>query len=580
MLVAIFFIATTLFYGEAKSRYKTNPDKEKSDFLYLEALRYQEIDSIDAFYELMSEAARLNPSDLYLANEIGFFNIALNYTDSAKVEENLSKIMAYIKANPTDEPSLSRLIRITGSLNRISEMLYALRLAYENTTDPTEVGLLYAKTLSETNDHDSIKKALNLVETIEANSSISTATTIAKMNMYLGLGDTASIINAGHKFLSSNPNSVENLTFLGDVFMQLSTPDSALVYYNRAIETDPSSGLAYFSRAQYFKHIGDSANYDREVFQLLHLPDLDIAPKAEILRTYVSELYTDSTQAQRIREMFTSLVDQYPHEEVVRELYGSYLWIDNDLNGAAEQFSYMLDINPDNKQSWLSLSQIYYNLDDYKQSISTCIDALKYFPDDYDIYSLIANISLFKNDYDTCNEYINKALNVADTTNTTQMASIYSLMGDLEYRKDNMELVMEYYEKSISLDPNNSVAYNNYAYYLACKNIDLKKALMYVNEALAIEREENNHNTGTTLDTYAWVLFKTKDYEKALEAIDSVLEMEQDDLSAELLHHAGDIYFMNGLPDEAVEFWIKALELEPENELLQRKVKHKTFFFE
>ena len=31
--------------------------------------------------------------------------------------------------------------------------------------------------------------------------------------------------------------------------------------------------------------------------------------------------------------------------------------------------------------------------------------------------------------------------------------------------------------------------------------------------------------------------------------------------------------------DEAIDFWKKALKLDPENELLQKKVKHKTFFY-
>ena len=36
---------------------------------------------------------------------------------------------------------------------------------------------------------------------------------------------------------------------------------------------------------------------------------------------------------------------------------------------------------------------------------------------------------------------------------------------------------------------------------------------------------------------------------------------------------------MNGEPDEALEFWKQALEENPDNELLRRKVKNKTFFF-
>ncbi|MDE6278409.1 MAG: hypothetical protein K2M05_00385, partial [Paramuribaculum sp.] len=77
--------------------------------------------------------------------------------------------------------------------------------------------------------------------------------------------------------------------------------------------------------------------------------------------------------------------------------------------------------------------------------------------------------------------------------------------------------------------------------------------------------------------TYAWVLFKMRDYDRAREIIDKTLE-NSDEASADVLQHAGDIYFMCQLHDEAVEFWKDALELEPDNELLQRKVNHKTYF--
>lgn len=36
---------------------------------------------------------------------------------------------------------------------------------------------------------------------------------------------------------------------------------------------------------------------------------------------------------------------------------------------------------------------------------------------------------------------------------------------------------------------------------------------------------------------------------------------------------------MDGEPDEAVELWKEALELAPDNKLLEKKVKHKTYFF-
>ncbi len=49
--------------------------------------------------------------------------------------------------------------------------------------------------------------------------------------------------------------------------------------------------------------------------------------------------------------------------------------------------------------------------------------------------------------------------------------------------------------------------------------------------------------------------------------------------SADVYDHAGDIYFMNGEHAKAVEFWEKAHELDPDDEIIAKKVKHRTIFF-
>ena len=44
------------------------------------------------------------------------------------------------------------------------------------------------------------------------------------------------------------------------------------------------------------------------------------------------------------------------------------------------------------------------------------------------------------------------------------------------------------------------------------------------------------------------------------------------------LEHYGDILWFNDEKEAAVEQWSKALEMDPDNELLQRKVKDKTYY--
>ena len=118
------------------------------------------------------------------------------------------------------------------------------------------------------------------------------------------------------------------------------------------------------------------------------------------------------------------------------------------------------------------------------------------------------------------------------------------------------------------------MALNNYAYFLAVEGIELDKAERL--SARAVKYEPEN---ATYLDTYAWVYFKKGEYSLALTYIKAAFAYSEGEESAELYEHYGDILFMNGMHEEALPNWEKALELNPDSEILQRKVTHKTFFF-
>lgn len=61
-----------------------------------------------------------------------------------------------------------------------------------------------------------------------------------------------------------------------------------------------------------------------------------------------------------------------------------------------------------------------------------------------------------------------------------------------------------------------------------------------------------------------------------MEVAEEVLEeIEPETPSAEIFDHAGDIYFVTGEPDKAIEYWQQALEIEPDNKTIKEKVKKK-----
>ncbi len=140
--------------------------------------------------------------------------------------------------------------------------------------------------------------------------------------------------------------------------------------------------------------------------------------------------------------------------------------------------------------------------------------------------------------------------------------------------------VFECYDKALEINPESALSLNNYAYFLILSKPDDRQTLQWAEEmsALSIELEPDNTSC---LDTYAWIMFIKRDYKTALEYIEKAVELrDTTGNNGELYEHYGDILFMLGRPEEALEQWEKALKDKPDSDLLKKKVENKTYFYE
>ena len=107
---------------------------------------------------------------------------------------------------------------------------------------------------------------------------------------------------------------------------------------------------------------------------------------------------------------------------------------------------------------------------------------------------------------------------------------------------------------------------NNYAYFLSLDKKDLKKA-----ERMSAQTVKMDPNNSTYLDTYAWIFFVQGNYTLARIYIESALKNDTTD-SSELLDHYGDILYMLGDKEKAVEQWEKAKALGKNSDILDKKI--------
>ena len=144
-------------------------------------------------------------------------------------------------------------------------------------------------------------------------------------------------------------------------------------------------------------------------------------------------------------------------------------------------------------------------------------------------------------------------------------------MGDLLFMRQQEKEAFAAYDSCLQWNADNIGCLNNYAYYLSLKNDRLKEA-----EEMSYKTIKAEPDNATYLDTYAWILFMEERYAEAKVYIEQALKNDEN-VGAVVTEHAGDIYAMNGETERAVELWQQALEQDPGNKLLTKKIKKRKY---
>lgn len=572
LIAAIFSV---LFAQGKKTADNVGERQRKADYIFLESEARYEADQPGDYFNMLRYAKVLDPEESHYENEIGYFMAILADreadVDSTVLREGLQMMKRSFDTDTANMYSAVRYASLCQHFGLNNESLRVWGILRDRYPQKPEIAYSYAQLMFEQGDTASINKAIRIYEELERSQGYGLGLTSQKVRGYFAMRDTANVINELNLLIERSPKSASNQLYAGDVYMIMQKPDSALKHYNRALELDSANGAAYYKLADYYQYKGDSASYDREIFNALSQADLEVADKIELMKSYVQNLYNDENQRPRIEKLFEVLTELHPHEADIHDLYSVYLAVIGDYEQSAEQTAITLDLNPAEITNWNRLIRLYLTLNKNEKAIEAGQQAIHYFPQDAGVKLLTASGYMMDDKFDDAIALLQQALDETDPKELETLSDIETNLGDAFYKKELPDSAFAHYDKALQYNPHNLLAMNNCAYFMAVEGTDLTKA-----ESLSYVTLRDEPQNPIYLDTYAWIMFKQKNYEAAKEYIDKTLEADAEP-SAEVLEHAGDIYFMNLLPAEALDYWKQALEMNPDNELLQRKVKEKTY---
>lgn len=587
-----------LIVSMAVSVHADEAARRKARYYYSAGMVQDAMGRDDAAYEYYKKAYETDPDYVEAASAYGTRRLGIGMdtlqTDT-ELDRSLAMMRRYVDAYPGDMYESQYYGFAAGRLEHPDEAVRVLERTYGIHPERTSILLQLSDVYAQNND---ITNAIDAIDRYEKIEGLQPQITTRKVSYMLVDKDTVGAIREVSRLVASDTTQAAYRILKGNVFDVIGLPDSAFMYYTAAERIEPESGIAKLALADHYMQRGDSVKYDTKMYEVLLCEDLDLEQKTSLVSQYLQTLMTGKQDTKRGDHLFSVLQNQYPHEPKVLDLAARYSAAKMNFKDAEEQISYALDLDPTNSTYWGQL-MTYQSADNRPDdAIATFGRAKKHIEPDENLTLFYGSVAQMAHRYDIAiSTYkdmihaiepklsIDSVLTLRDVranitmSDLDMLSKLFTTLGDVYHADGEFDMSYRAYDNAIVFDSSNSMAKNNYAYFLCTHGGDLDKAMELSQQAIGGIDADNP----TYLDTYAWICHLKGDNEKAEEVQLRALEnMEKDGLpSAELYDHLGDILEANGKLAEAVDAWRKALKVQEDSEettdptykMTQRKVR-------
>ena len=180
--------------------------------------------------------------------------------------------------------------------------------------------------------------------------------------------------------------------------------------------------------------------------------------------------------------------------------------------------------------------------------------------EDYEIKKILADFYRIEKKFDLAIKVYSELIK----ENPNDLWYTFYLRGVCYEQSDNWEMAELDFLQSLKIKQNSPNVLNYLAYGWIERDIRIDESFVMLTDAY-----EANPDSHYILDSLAWAYFKKKDYVKAAELMEEVIDMVPGEAIS--LDHLGDIYFAMNRKREAIYFWRQAKDLaKPEDEITDK----------
>ena len=536
------------------------------DILFHDAMVQRQKGHHDAAFDLLSRCRELNPD----ASEVYFFQA--QYLSEMKQQD--SALCCFRRAYELEPGNMTYMETLAQAYIQGSNYADAIEVVEEMyASDKSRqelLEMLYSLYIQE----DDYAKAIETLERMETIDGRSERLSLSKSSLYIKLDQMDKALNEVESLAREHPNDVGYQVVYANSLVAADRKDEAYGVLTKILREEPDNARAQSALRNYYQSVDDSLAVDSITERILLNPSAPTELKMYQLRDLIAEseqtLGGDST---RILSLMDSMIAQADVDPDIVELRAAYMDMKKmPRDTVAAAYDKVLELAPDRASARLHLVQMAWEDDDNDRIISLCQTAREYNPEEMAFYYYQGMAYYREEDLDNALEAFRNGINVIDEDSSPAIVSdFYAIMGDLLIQKHREREAFEAYDSCLQWKPDNIMCLNNYAYNLSLQGDRLDEA-----EQMSYKTIKAEPKSATYLDTYAWILFMQQRYAEAKIYIDQAIQNDSTQ-NAVICEHAGDIHFLTGDTEGAVEMWQKALLDDPTNKILARKIKRRKY---
>jgi tetratricopeptide (TPR) repeat protein len=529
------------------------------NYLYVEAVKHKLLGNLGDALKYFEQCIIINPESDASYYQMG--QIVLSNGDLINGKKYIKKACEIQPENLWYNMLLAGIYNQQSNIDSAIIFYERAAKAYPETED---LQISLARLYTQNKNYD---KARNILNRFDEKYGVNEKTTLTLIENLMAEGKGKEALAKVQQLLDQNPDDIVYNGYLAEIYRSEGENQKAKDVYKQLIERNPDNPGIQMSLCDFLL---SEKSYE-ELFDLLNIVILNKKITREEKISLISQLIVNEDiikdYGKKMELVIMILEADNKNDDIIILLRPEFLQNEKKTEEAASRLEEIIKLRPENYYAWEKLLMVYYDLKDFGKLQKRGEECATRFNRSVLAKILYANGAMENKNFDVALEELRKA-DILAGDNKEMKLQVQTMKADIYYRMKNYKEAFNAYEEALKLNNSDLTVMNNYAYYLAEQNMNLKEAERMAK--VVIEKEKDNN---TFLDTYAWVLYKRGKSRDALKIMEKIID-SGDTKDAEYFEHYGYILKKLHKCRDAVKSWETAMSLDGSKANLKKEIEN------